>query len=139
MKVLVNVKRLGKRKNAIVQVPYELEHSPVTVRELIEEMVCVCVRDYNERMENRELLKQLSLEEIEEQAAGGKVGFGVNYGEKPAEEKKAVENALQCFEDGIYRIFCGERQLLELDERLALEEGSELTFVRLAMLAGRMW
>ena len=139
MKVAVNMKKLGKRKNSIEKVPYEIDKPPTTVRELIEGMVLACVADYNQRIESQEILKNLSLEEIEDQAVGGKIGFGVNYGEKQANAGKAVENALQCFEDGIYRIFYGERQLEGLDEPLDLVEGCEFTFVRLTMLAGRMW
>ena len=139
MKVLVNMKKLGSRRNSITQVPYELESAPDTVRELITQMVSVCVRDYNTRMENKELLNNLSMKEMEDQAAAGKISFGVNYGETQAEENKAIENALQCFEDGIYRIFCGTKQLQSLEEKITLTEECELTFVRLTMLAGRMW
>ena len=139
MKILVNMKKMGSRRNAITQAVYELHPVPETVRELITQMVQICVRQYNDRMENRELLVNLSKAEIEELASSGKIGFGVNYGEKKAEEKQAVENALQCFEDGIYRIFCGTDSLQSLDEKLSLTEEYELTFVRLVMLAGRMW
>lgn len=139
MKVFVNVKKLGKRKNSITQVPYELPFAPVTVRELIEQMVSLCVRDYNERMENQELLKNLSIADMKEQADSGKISFGVNYGEKKADEQQATENALQCFEDGIFRIFCGKEEWKNLNENIHLSEGSELTFIRLTMLSGRMW
>lgn len=139
MRVLVNMKKLGKRKNSIEKVPYELDRKPSTVKELIEEMVTVCVRDYNKRKESEELLTSLSLREIENQAESGKISFGVNYGEKNADEKNAIENALQCFEDGIYRIFNNGVQIEKLNEEIELNEDSELTFVRLTMLAGRMW
>lgn len=139
MKVLVNMKKLGSRRNSITQVPYELEPVPTTVRELIIQMVSICVHDYNTRMESQELLKNLSQAEMEDKAAAGKISFGVNYGEKKAEEDKAIANALQCFEDGIFRIFCGTEQLQKLEDTITLAEESELTFVRLTMLAGRMW
>lgn len=139
MKVLVNMKKLGSRRNSITQVPYELEPVPTTVRELIIQMVSICVHDYNTRMESQELLKNLSQAEMEDKAAAGKISFGVNYGEKKAEEDKAIANALQCFEDGIFRIFCGTEQLQQLEDTITLTEESELTFVRLTMLAGRMW
>ena len=139
MKVLVNMKKLGSRRNSITQVPYELEPVPTTVRELIIQMVSICVHDYNTRMESQELLKNLSQAEMEDKAAAGKISFGVNYGEKKAEEDKAIANALQCFEDGIFRIFCGTEQLQQLEDTITLAEESELTFVRLTMLAGRLW
>lgn len=139
MKILVNMKKMGSRKKFITQIPYELEKKPGTVRELIIQMVTACVQDYNARMESQELLKNLSLADMEEQAAAGKISFGVNYGEKKAKKEQAVANALQCFEDGIYRIFCGMEQLQNLDDSIELTEGCELTFIRLTMLTGRMW
>lgn len=139
MKVLVNMKKLGSRRNSITQVPYELDPVPTTVQELITQMVSICVSDYNTRMESKELLKNLSQAKMEDQAAAGKISFGVNYGEKKAEEDKAIANALQCFEDGIFRIFLGTEQLEKLEDKVSLTEESELTFVRLTMLAGRMW
>ena len=139
MKVFVNMKKLGSRRNSIVQIPYEFDPVPTTVQELITQMVSICVSDYNTRMESKELLENLSQAEMEDQAAAGKISFGVNYGEKKAEEDKAIANALQCFEDGIYRVFVGQEQLQKLEDKITLSEESELTFVRLTMLAGRMW
>lgn len=102
-------------------------------------MVTVCVKDYNARMESKELLQSLSLAGMEAQAEAGKISFGVNYGENRADLEQAVANALQCFEDGIYRIFLGTEQLQGLEDKITLSEDSELTFVRLTMLAGRLW
>lgn len=109
MRVLVNMKKLGRCRNSITQIPYELEPVPATVRELITRMVSICVNDYNTRMESKELLQNLSQAEMEDKAAAGKISFGVNYGERKAEDE------------------------------VFLTEGIELTFVRLTMLAGRMW
>lgn len=139
MRVLVNVKKLGKRKNSIIQVPYELEGQPTTVRELIVQMVVVCVNDYNVRKESKELLKNLSMSDMEEQAESGKISFGINYGENRADLEAAVSNALQCFEDGIYRIFLETEQLQKLEDKITLTEDCVLTFVRMTMLVGRMW
>lgn len=139
MRVLVNVKKLGKRKNSITKAPYELPGTPKTVEELITMMTGLCVRDYNRRMENGEVLDCLTKEAMEEKAGSGKIAFGVNYGEKQADEAKAAENAVQCFEDGIYRIFSGEKEWKDLKEEISLNEDVELTFIRLTMLTGRMW
>ena len=64
---------------------------------------------------------------------------GVNYGDRKADLESAVDHAIQSFEDGIYRIFLDDRALEQLEEKILLTEGSSLTFVRLTMLAGRMW
>ena len=81
----------------------------------------------------------MTKEELDARAETGKIGFDVNYGERRAETEPAVKNALQSFEDGIYRIFLNDRSLERLDEPLHILEEDSLTFVRLTMLAGRMW
>ena len=43
------------------------------------------------------------------------------------------------FQDGLFRVFLGDTELTELDEKLELQEGDTVTFIRLTMLAGRMW
>ncbi len=45
----------------------------------------------------------------------------------------------QCFEDGIFRIYLGTEELKKPEDLISLEEDSELTFIRLTMLSGRMW
>ena len=90
-------------------------------------------------MEHSQLLSCLTREEIQEKAQAGKVGFGVNYGEKKAVLSAAQENAIQCFEDGIYRIFQDGEPLEKLEDPVCVTEDSVFTFVRLTMLAGRMW
>ena len=72
-------------------------------------------------------------------ASSGKISFGVNYGEKDADLVAAIQNALQCFDDGIFRIFANNISLKKLDSKIVLKENDELTFVRLTMLSGRMW
>lgn len=139
MKIKINLKSLGKRKASVQPVVYEISGCPATVRELILFVVQAGVEEYNRRMEHSELLSCLTREEIEEKAQAGKVGFGVNYGEKKAVLTAAQENAIQCFEDGIYRIFLDGESLEKLEEPVWATEDSVFTFVRLTMLAGRMW
>lgn len=139
MKIKVNIKQIGKKKNSIQEVSYDIPFAPHCVGELIEGVVTSCVETYNQRLESSEILRCLTMKEIEDRASSGKVSFGVNYGEKKAELQPAVENALQSFEDGIYRIFIDDRSVEELDEKILIDENSSLTFVRLVMLAGRMW
>lgn len=139
MKIEVNLKSIGKRKQSVEPVIYEIQGTPHTVRELILAVTQTGVREYNERMEASELLRCLTKEEIENEAQAGKITFGVNYGEKKAQLSEAQENALQCFEDGIYRIFLDEEPLENLETEISITEENVFTFVRLTMLAGRMW
>ncbi len=139
LNIKVNLKSIGKKKQSVKPVIYTINDNPHTVRELILAVVETGVREYNERMESPDILSYLTKEKIEEKAQTGKVNFGINYGEKKAQISKAKENALQCFEDGIYRIFLNERALEDLEEEIDITEESVFTFVRLTMLAGRMW
>ena len=152
MKIRVNVKQMGKRKPSVGERLCEIAGQPSTVRELIEAVVTSEVEAYNHRFETagesiredaspREegILKYLTRQEIKDQAQGGKISFGAVYGEKPAEPEAAKTNAIQSFEDGIYRIFLDGEPLEELDRPVRVTEEGVFTFVRLVMLAGRMW
>lgn len=139
MQIRVHVKQLGKKKRAVEPVIYELEREPVTTEELIVEMVKTCVRDYNRRRENQELLQALSSQQIADQAESGKISFGINYGEQSADPSQAVENALQSFDDGIFRIFQDMEELTERTQKLQIQETTVFTFVRMTMLSGRLW
>lgn len=142
MEIKVNIKSMGKRKQSVEPVMYDLplgEKGAFTVRQLVTELTRAGVEDYNRRLEEPEILKCLTKENIEDQAKGGKVSFGVIYGEKAADFQKAADNAIQCFEDGIYRIFLDDRPLERLDEEIGEAGKGTFTFVRLTMLSGRLW
>lgn len=139
MEIQVNLKSIGKRRQSVKPVTYEISGRPSTVRELICAVTETGVEEYNQRMEASGILTYLTREEIDDQAQVGKISFGVNHGEKAAELSRAQENAIQCFEDGIYRIFLDEKSLEDLDEEIQITKDSVFTFVRLTMLAGRMW
>ena len=139
MTIKVNIKQLGKKKNKIAGVPFPLENTPHTVRELIRECVHTCVRQYYERAAKGNAPDPLTAEQIAGMSEIGKIAFGINYGGKLPDEEKAVSDAYQAYEDGLYRIFFGEDEAGELDSEVRIDENSEVTFIRLVMLAGRMW
>ena len=139
MTIKVNIKQLGKKKNKIAGVAFPLEHEPRTVRELIRECVRTCVSRYVERAEKSDTPDPLTSEQIADMSEIGKIAFGINYGEKLPDEENAAETAYQAYEDGIFRVFIGENEAGEIDSPVNINEGSEVTFIRLVMLAGRMW
>lgn len=142
MEIKVNIKHMGKRKSQVAPVTYNLPLGTdgfFTVRELITELTKSGVETYNEKLEQPELLKCLTREEVDSKAQSGKISFGAIYGERRADLAHAVDNAIQCFEDGIYRIFLNDRPLEVLEETLSVTEQDTFTFVRLTMLAGRLW
>ena len=118
MKLKVNIKKIGKSKHQVQEAVYEIPGHPGNVRELIEAVTTACVTLYNQRMDDKELLRCLTSDEINDQAASGRVGFGVNYGDRKADPESAVNHAIQSFEDGIYRIFLDDRALEQLEEKI---------------------
>ncbi len=140
MEIKVNIKHMGKRRKSVEPRTYRLLTTPSTVRELILAVVEAGVREYDERLEGQEsgeLIECLTKQEIEDKAESGRISFKTLYGEKKTDLKQAQDNAIQCFEDGIYRIFQDERPLERLDE--AIGQKGIFTFVRLTMLSGRVW
>lgn len=137
MVLYMNMKQLGKRRNTVDQVPFTYAAAPGSLRELIAETVKLCVSRYIEAMNRGEAV--LSNAQIDDMAQIGKIAFGIVYGEKAPDVGKSIETAVLGFQDGLFQVFLGDTELTELDEKLELQEGDTVTFIRLTMLAGRMW
>ena len=139
MNVYVRLKSVGKRRPALEGVPYVLPDGISTLRGLIEAVARQEVDKYNDRGLENMLVPFLTEEEISDRGTAGKVGFGRLYSDKKADAEKAVETAIQGYEDGLFRVVAGEKEAAGLDEPLAISEGDVLTFIRLTFLAGRLW
>ena len=139
MQVYVKIKKIGKRRNVLEPVPYVIPDSVHSLRQLITTIVESEVEQYNQTGTDVQLILYLTSEEIDAQADAGKGSFGRLCSEKKAYKAKAVENAIQCFEDGLVRVFINDEELTDLDSELVVEEGAVFTFMRLTFLAGRMW
>ena len=152
MQIRINVKGASRKKAAIIQMTCDYPDRQMTVDEFLEETVRQNVRDYNARKDAAEILRLFSNEggknrplneqfeeHIQNSAASGKVAYGDPMDGRKADEEKAVENALQCFDDGMVALFADGVRYTEREEKIALKELSEVTFIRLTFLAGRMW
>ena len=139
MRVYVNVKQAGSRKNYITKEEMNFNFLPTTLRELIRIMVTENVRQFNDRTKEEELLEYLTSEEINNKIITGKVSFGEIYNRAEGDINKALECAFLAYEDGIYRVFINDNKTGKLDESIELKEEDVLTFIRLTMLSGRMW
>lgn len=139
MKIYIQMKAAGRRKPVLNDVPYELSEQVSTLRDFLTELVRMEVERYNQKGTDVQVVPYLTGEEIGDQAAAGKVSFGRIYSEKKADPVKAVENALQCFADGLVRVFQNGQELKELEEPVRMAEGDHFVLVRLTFLAGRLW
>ncbi|GGG07493.1 hypothetical protein GCM10010912_60170 [Paenibacillus albidus] len=139
MKLYVTVKSLGKRRPVLERRKLELVNTPQTLRELIVEVVSEQVQKLQDKQGQGGIIPFLTGDEIGERGDNGKVGFGTVYNETGPDQDKAVAAALLAFEDGLYKVFVGEKECTALDGPLQMEEGDDLVFIRFTMLAGRMW
>lgn len=132
----VRMKKLGKQKPTDLHpIPLELDQKPETVRALLTSLTTLGVKQYNARKDEGQILSYLTKEEITDQAARGKISSGLRNGGDAVEEK-AIENTIQCFEDGIFRVFAGEEEMTSLEETIPWIEDLVFTFIRLTMLSG---
>ena len=137
MKIIINVKSLS-RKKVIHQEEVELTNNISTTKDLITELVKINVEKFNKKIDDKDILSIMTNEYIAEAARSGKIGDEV-HGDKKANLEKALDTAYLAFEDGLYCIFINDEQSEKLDDNLNLKDGDILTFIRLTMLAGRMW
>ena len=138
MTVYLKIKALGKRKPLIERVPFDIDGPVGTSNELVALFVRRNVDAYNAKAVDAPLFPYLTDEALAEGAKSGKVGFNDRKNENAQDPDKAVENALTCFGDGIFRLFINDAEA-GFDEPLQLKDGDEVTFIRLTMLAGQLW
>jgi len=132
MKIIINVKGLS-RKKVIHQEEIELINKVSTTKDLVTELVKINVEKFNKKIDDKDILSIMTNEHIAEAARSGKIGDEVHG------DKKAKDTAYLAFEDGLYCIFINDEQTEKLGDSLNLKDGDILTFIRLTMLAGRMW
>ena len=137
MRIIINVKGLS-RKKVIHQEELELKDKISTTKDLIIELVKINVEKFNKKIDDKDILSIMTNEYIAETARAGKIGDEV-HGDKKANLEKALDTAYLSFEDGLYCIFINNKQSEKLDDSLNLKDGDIITFIRLTMLAGRMW
>lgn len=135
MRIYINAKQIHK-KPRIAACCWEPERVPGDLRELIGMLVAEGVRSFNSRLREQEPRRVLSEAELEQMSQVGRIGFGIPFGSREADPAEALETAIRGFEDGLYRVFVGEREIASLDTPLQLREGDTITMIRLVMLTG---
>lgn len=145
MQIYIQVKQLGKKRPQVVSQSFIISKQISIVRDLLSEIVSFQVNQFNQRLAgdiedlNFDLIKYLSTQEIDKQALTGKINFNLDYCKQHQDINIALENVFSAFNDGLFRIFLNDNELSSLDEGINLQEGDQLTFIRLVMLAGRIW
>jgi hypothetical protein len=141
MQITISVKQPG-RKHAVIDRQLleveELSGHP-SLRELLEAVVKQQVTAYNHKPLEKNLLPFLSAAQIATGVANGKAGFGSIYNENAADPQKAVNTALQAFDDGLFAVFIQDEEIKKLTDNFSLNSDTVITFVRLTFLAGSIW
>ena len=131
----LHFKRLGRRR--VETAPIHLPADLTTLRDLIVACVRHEVVRYNDRQVGGDALPYLLPADIDAQGQMGKVGFGQVAEPRAADEAKAIADALQAYEDGLYAVFVDEEEVRGLGSPLSLKPESVVALVRLVALAGR--
>ncbi|MCM1093960.1 MAG: hypothetical protein NC421_08395 [Lachnospiraceae bacterium] len=146
MKILFEQKKPGRVRQDIVPVEMDIEGKPATVGQLIESAVRSVVASFNRRAmsapgepDSDNARAFIGYECMADLVETGRVAFGIVYNGRQVDPDEAVANALQCYDDGLFRMFLNGAPLEGKDTVIDLNEGDILTVVRLTLLAGRLW
>ncbi|PLT33262.1 hypothetical protein [Bacillus sp. V5-8f] len=139
MKIFITVKSLAKRKRYIDRVIFEFATKPCTLKELITAIVTKNVTGFRVGDASDQFFGFLPASEIEMQASSGKVGFTHKYNSKKEDLQQSIVTAITAFEDGLYKVFIGEEEIEQLDSPILMQDEDVVTFIRVTMLAGRIW
>lgn len=108
-----------------------------TLRDLIARVVHSEVRAFCERQEEREVFHALTARQIAEGAEKGKIeSGGSEVPVQSVDELEAIATACQAFEDGLFLVVIDGEDQREIDREVHIQPDSQITFVRLTLLAG---
>lgn len=133
----LQLKKLGKKK--IKTVAFPVDQYPETLSGLITECIRSEVKRYNEQRTEIVLSPFLGPAEIGTQSETGKIGFGDISNITPADEKKALENAMLAFKDGLFLVFIDNEEFTDPEAALQISEHTVITFIRMTFLTGTYW
>jgi hypothetical protein len=132
----ISGKVIGKSQNLFASWQMSLADRPLTLAELLTQIVIAEIQAFRDRQSERRLTKVLGLVEIEAGVALGKIASGGSELEQVVDVQGAIENALQAFNDGFYLVFIDDEQQEDLTAIVELNANSELLFLRLTPLVG---
>jgi len=139
MKICYQIKPLGKAPKHLKKHYLELNiPNPTTLENLLTKLVVQQYSAFREQIETP-ILPILSSLAINTQAAQGKIDFKTIYNPNLEDQKKAIEVALQAFEDGLFVVFIDDEPIDDLSTILSIDTTTIFTFIRLTFLTGSFW
>ena len=142
MKIHFSIKRLGKKRPFLSQLPIEIPGeygAPYPLQTILEQIVQQQVAAFNQKREEKSLFSFFKEEELTQEAQTGSVKFGEIYNDTQADLQKAIETVLLAFEDGLIAIFIDDSQIESLDQEIVIQETTIFTIIRLTFLAGGIY
>jgi hypothetical protein len=136
LSLTISGKVLGKSQNLFTSWKMALSERPLTLEELLGEIIAAEIQAFRDRQSERRIAKVLGLVEIEAGVALGKISSGGSDLEQVVDVQGAIDNALQAFQDGFYLVFIDDKQQEDLMAIVDLNANSELLFLRLTPLVG---
>lgn len=133
MNITLIKRKAGTRKD-IGKESYTIPESR-TLRELL---LHITVIEFRKQFE-KDPKAFLTNKDIEDQKYQGKIVFGNQYDTRKESLDKAYQTVLQDFSDGLFRVFIRKEEVTDLDALVNLQEEDEVVFLKLVMLAGRLW
>ncbi len=132
----ISGKVLGKTQNLFTTWQMDLPSQSSTLQELLTQIVTAEVQAFHARQIDRQLTKVLGLVDIAVGVTAGKISSGGSEIDQVVDVQRAVETALQAFQDGFYLVFIDDEQQEDLQATVALTNSSELLLLRLTPLVG---
>ncbi|WP_295613640.1 hypothetical protein [Chamaesiphon sp. GL140_3_metabinner_50] len=132
----ISGKVLGKSQNLFSSWQMSLPEQPLTLAELLAQIVRSEIGSFQARQTDARSTKVLGIIDIEAGVALGKISSGGSDLEQVVDVQGAIENALQAFKDGFYLVFIDDEQQEDLTADVVLTDRSELLFLRLTPLVG---
>jgi len=126
-----------KKAASLKELAREIIDVPV-VKTIQELLMVISTFEYDKQYRTRHLVV-LKEEEIKAQSNLGRISFERLFNENKDSLEKSVEIMVQDFQDGLFRVYINQKEYTKLTDEISMNFHDEVVFIRLVMLAGRLW
>ncbi|MGE7113529.1 hypothetical protein [Lysinibacillus sp. NPDC047702] len=139
MRLFYQQKTIGKKSRKLQKIAFTIEEPVYTLKDLLLQLVTQEVQNYNEKALDTSLHIYLTEKQLENAVHHGKIHFGEKKSAAVQSLEQAKSTVIQAFEDELFLVIQNEEQLNSLTTPLTIQEDDVFTFIKLTMLAGRIW
>jgi len=139
LRLFYQQKVIGKKSRKLEKFPFSIEEPVITLQDLLVQLVTQQVQQFNEKMVDTPLHLYLTDQQLVDAAQYGKVQFGEKKRDTVQSVDHAISTMLQAFQNELFLVLHNEEPLDSLSTPLNIQEDDVFTFIKLTMLAGRIW